>query len=105
MSGKFDFFVVKELPGNSVMCQGKMKFCKKNVREMSGNFTFQPDEARMFCPDVFFLLNSLNFRLQYCQGNLNLRQGKVRKCQKILVSPKCMNPVYGVWIPLNERAL
>ena len=32
-----------------------MKFCK-NVREMSGNFTFQPDEAGMFGPDVSFLL-------------------------------------------------
>ena len=35
------------------MCQGKMKFCK-NVREISGNFKFWPDEARMFGPDVFF---------------------------------------------------
>ena len=55
MSGKC-FFQVRELSGNSVMCQGKMKFCK-NVREMSGNFTFQPDEARMFGTDMFFLLN------------------------------------------------
>ena len=39
------------------MHQGKMKFCK-NVREMSGNFTFQPDEAGMFGPNVSFLLNS-----------------------------------------------
>ena len=39
------------------MCQGKMKFCK-NVRERSGNFTFQTDEARIFGPDIFFLLNS-----------------------------------------------
>ena len=54
-----------------------MKFCK-NVREMSGNFTFQPDEAGMFGPNVFFFPK--NFWLQYCQGNLNLRQG-------ILVSP------------------
>ena len=40
-----------------MVCQGKMKFCKK-VREVSGNFTFQPDEARMFGPNAFFLLNS-----------------------------------------------
>ena len=33
------FFKVRELSGNSVMCQGKMKLFK-NVREMSGNFTF-----------------------------------------------------------------
>ena len=45
------------MSGNSVMCQRKMKFCK-NVREMSGNFTFQPDEAGMFGPDVSILLNS-----------------------------------------------
>ena len=47
MSRKFNFFQGQGIVGNSVMCQGKMKFCK-NVREMSGNFTFQPDEARMF---------------------------------------------------------
>ena len=28
-----------------------------------GNFTFQPDEARMFGPDVFFLQNLSNFWL------------------------------------------
>ena len=33
-----------------MMCQGKMKLSK--------NFTFQLDEARMFGPDIFFLLNS-----------------------------------------------
>ena len=55
--GNLNFFKVRELSGNSVMCQGKKKF-SKNVSEMSGNFTFQPDEAGMFGPDVFFLLNS-----------------------------------------------
>ena len=34
-----------------------MKFCK-NVREMSGNFTFQLYEAKIFGPDVSVLLNS-----------------------------------------------
>ena len=61
MSGKYQgnlfFFKVRELSGNFVMCQRKMKFCK-NVREMSGNFTFQPDEARIFGSNIFFLLNS-----------------------------------------------
>ena len=55
--GKLNFFKVRELSGNSVTCQGKMKFCK-NVREMSGNFTFQPNEAGMFGPNVSFSLNS-----------------------------------------------
>ena len=32
---------------------GKMKFCK-NVMEMSGNFTFHPDEARMFGLDLLY---------------------------------------------------
>ena len=52
-------------------CQGNLNFFKGIVREfcdvsgkneilqkMSGNFTFQPDEARMFGPGVSFLLNS-----------------------------------------------
>ena len=39
------------------MCQEKVKF-GKNVREMSGIFTFQPDEPGMFGPNVSFLLNS-----------------------------------------------
>ena len=39
------------------MCKGRMKFCK-NIREMSGNFTFEPDKVGMFGPDVSFLLNS-----------------------------------------------
>ena len=46
------------------MCRGKMKFCK-NVREMSGNFTFQLDEARIFGPNISLLLNSTNFRLKF----------------------------------------
>ena len=64
MSGNFFifFFKVRKLSGNFVMCQGKMKFCK-NVREMSGNFTFQTDEVRIFGPIIFFLLNSKKFRL------------------------------------------
>ena len=53
-SGRFIFFKPKELSGNSVMFQGKMKFCK-DVREMSRNVTFQHDQVRMFGPDVFFL--------------------------------------------------
>ena len=43
MSGKCQgnlfFFKVRELSGNSIMCQGKMKF-RKNVREMSGILHF-----------------------------------------------------------------
>ena len=42
------------------ICQGIL-WCvseKYNYAKMSGNFAFQPDEARMFGPDVFFLLNS-----------------------------------------------
>ena len=57
MFRKFNFFQGQGIVENSVMCPGKMKFCK-NIREMSVNFTFQPDEAGIFGPDVFFLLNS-----------------------------------------------
>ena len=42
------------------MRQGKMKFCK-NVREMSGNFTFQPDETGLFGPDVFIFAKFIKF--------------------------------------------
>ena len=56
MSGEFNFFqdqgIVRELCNVS----GKIKFCK-NIKEMSGNFTFQPDEARIFNPNVLFFLN------------------------------------------------
>ena len=55
--GNLNFFKVRELSGNSVICQGKMKFCK-NVREMSGNFTFHTDEVGMFGPNVSSSLNS-----------------------------------------------
>ena len=55
----FFFFPPKsvELSWNSVMFLGKMKFCK-NVRKMSGNFTSQLYEARIFGRSVSFLLNS-----------------------------------------------
>ena len=36
--GNLNFFKVRELLGNFMLCQGKMNFCY-NVREMSGNFT------------------------------------------------------------------
>ena len=41
---------------------GKNEILQK-FREMSWNSTFQHDEARMFGPDIFFLLNLPNFRL------------------------------------------
>ena len=53
LSGNF-FFKVMELSGNSVMCRGENEFFSK----MSGNLVAQPDESRIFGPDVFFLLNS-----------------------------------------------
>ena len=64
-------------------CQGILWCVRENeiwekFREMSWNSTFQHDEARMFGPDIFFLLNLSNFRLWYCHGNLNLCQGNVR---------------------------
>ena len=43
------FFKLRELSGNSMLCQGKVKFCI-NLRDMSGNFTFQSNEARIFVP-------------------------------------------------------
>ena len=57
MSGKFKFFQGQGIVREFCDVSGKMKFCK-NVREMSGNFTFQPDEAGLLGPNVSFLLNS-----------------------------------------------
>ena len=80
MSGKWEgiffffFFKVRELSGNSVMSQEKMKFCK-NVRKMSRNVAFQPDET--------------SFWLQYCQGKLEFTSGK------------CQKNVREVWSVLN----
>ena len=63
MSGNLNFFKVGEFSGNSVIYQEKVKFCK-NFREMSRNFTFQPDEAscRLFAPNVFFVAPALACR-------------------------------------------
>ena len=69
------------------MCQGKMKFCK-NVREMLGNFTFQPDEARMFGRCIFFV-KFIKFSAPILSGKFEFLSGN---CQGILVSPTCMNP-------------
>ena len=44
--GYLIFYKVRKLLGKSVMCEGKIIFCK-NVKEMSGHITFLPDEDRM----------------------------------------------------------
>ena len=91
MLGKYQrnlfFFKVKELSGNSVICQGKMKCCK-NVREMSENFTFRPDEARMFGPRYIFLAKFIKFlalilswKFEFMSGK---SQGNVREFWSIL---------------------
>ena len=54
--GNSDIFKVKELSGNYVMCQKRMKFCK-NIREMSRNFTSHSDKIEIFGHDVAFVLN------------------------------------------------
>ena len=65
-----------------------MKFCE-NVREISGNFTFQPDEAGMFGPDVSFFAKFIKFLAPVILRKFEFVSGK---CQGILVSTKCMNP-------------
>ena len=57
-----------------------MKFCK-NVREMSGNFTFQPDEAGMFCPNVSFFAKFIKFSAPILSGKFEFVSGK---CQGIV---------------------
>ena len=70
------------------MCQGKMKFCK-NVREMSGNFTFQPDEAGVFGPDVSFFAKFIKFSAPILSGKFEF------------VSRKCQGIVREVWSVLH----
>ena len=68
------------------MCQGKMKFCK-NVREKSGNFTFQPDEDSMLS-NVFFLAKFIKFVVPILSGKFEFTseksQGNVREFRSIL---------------------
>ena len=55
---------------------------------MSGNFTCPPDEVRIFGSDAFFLLNSENFQLLYCQRfefTSGKSQGNVREFWSILI--------------------
>ena len=59
---------------------------------MSGNFTFQADEARMFGLDVSFLLNKIYGSNTVREIWICVRE-MLGNSQGILVSPKCMNPV------------
>ena len=45
------------MSGNYEML-GENEILQKMSGKSQGNSTFQPDEARMFGPDIFFLLNS-----------------------------------------------
>ena len=66
---------------------GKNEICK-NVREKSGNFTFQPDEDRMFGPNVFFLAKFIKFAVPILSGKFEFTseksQGNVREFWSIL---------------------
>ena len=70
--GNLNFFKVRELLGNSLMCQGKMIFCK----------IFQPDEAGMFGPNVSFA-KFIKFSAPILSGKFEFVSGN---CQGILVS-------------------
>ena len=82
MSGKFNFFL-----GQGIVKEFYVVSAKNEILQKC--FTFQPEKLGYLVLDVSFLLNSSNFWLQYCQGNLNLHQGK---CQGTLINHKCMNP-------------
>ena len=57
MSGKLIFFQGQGIVREFCNVQGKNEIFK-NVGEMSGNFTFQPDEAGMFGPDVSLIFGA-----------------------------------------------
>ena len=96
MSRKFKFFKVREFSGNSVICQGKMKFCK-NVWEFYiltwWNWNVW---SRCICFLLFFF-----FFVKFIKFSAPILSGKFEfvswKCQGIvrefLVSSKCMNSV------------
>ena len=48
---------------------------------MSGNFTFQPDEAGMFGPDVSFFAKFIKFSAPVMSGKFEFVSGK---CQGIV---------------------
>ena len=55
MSGNFFFFKVRELSGNSVMCQGKMKLCKMSGK-CQGILHFNLMKLECFIPMYLFCL-------------------------------------------------
>ena len=57
MTWKFNFFQGQRIVKEFCDVSGKNEILQK-CQGISGNFTFLPDEARMFGPDVSFLLNS-----------------------------------------------
>ena len=67
---------------------------------MSGkcwDFTFHPDEAGMFGPDVSFFAKFIKFLAPVRSGKFEFVSWK---CQGILVSPKCMKPVCRSMLPI-----
>ena len=58
--GNLNFFKVRELSGNFVLCQGKMNVFK-NVREMSGNFKIS--SLHQMLSDLGSFLNILDISL------------------------------------------
>ena len=56
---------------------------------MSGNFTFQPDEAGCLVPMYLFFAKFIKFWAPVLSGKFEFVSGN---CQGILVSLACMNP-------------
>ena len=72
---------------------GKNEILQKyqgNVRE----FSFRPDEARMFGPRYIFLAKFIKFPALILSWKFEFMSGK---CQGILVNSECMNPEGGVF--------
>ena len=63
--GIFYFFKVRELSGNFMMCQGKMKFCH-NVRELSGKFAIPVMNAKKRAVLIFGIQAKLFWYLLKC---------------------------------------
>ena len=87
MSGKFNFFQGQGVVREFCDVSGKNEI----LQEMSRNFTFQPDEAMMFGPDVIFFLIFIKFAVWILSGKFEFMWGK---SQGILGNPKYMNPAF-----------
>ena len=83
-NGREIFCKVKELSGNYVMCQKRMKFCKK----YPGNVT----KFYISCSWKLDIWSWCSFRAKFIKFWAVILSGKFEFVSGNLISPECMNP-------------